>query len=441
MGGWRHPWLVKRAREDCTAGATASLPANRTAELWLVHGKWYDLSGWAPSHPGGSWWLEQTRGMDITDLVETHHFDTGAVDAVLARHCVGEAPAAYRPFFDFEEGGLFRTLKRRVTAALSAVGGGSGGKGSTVPLRSARAATAGFLWQCRLVLLAHVALFAWTARSGSLLGAAFTGVTISSLHGIGHNFIHQADAANPWRYAAVAGGWKVHLQRISHAISHHPRPNTFHDLEILGLEPFLFNMVCSPRNHPAVALYGPLLCASAHLLDVLLLWWRMLRGATPVRLECFSNALQLLLLCCCGASHGAARGALCFAAMFLVFGAIDSFAGFPLHHTERAWTEGNTHHARKRDLAEHIVASTVDYDVGSMGSWQSLLCFELMPNHCLHHCFPTLDCSRFDTVRPVFEATLREFGVRQQLLPQPAVYFGMWPAWLRGISSHRSNRD
>jgi hypothetical protein len=50
-----------------------------------------------------------------------------------------------------------------------------------------------------------------------------------------------------------------------------------------------------------------------------------------------------------------------------------------LHHTEAAWTVGNESHPRKRDLAEHIIASTVDYDVGSMGSWQSMLCCAIPP--------------------------------------------------------------
>ena len=80
------------------------------------------------------------------------------------------------------------------------------------------------------------------------------------------------------------------------------------------------------------------------------------------------------------------------------------------------------------------MAATVDYDSGQAGVWQSMLCYELMPNHCLHHCFPTVDCSRFDVIRPVFEATLREFGVQQKVMAQPHIYFGMWPAWLRGTS-------
>jgi hypothetical protein len=47
---------------------------------------------------------------------------------------------------------------------------------------------------------------------------------------------------------------------------------------------------------------------------------------------------------------------------------------------------------------------------------------------------PQVDCSRFGVVRPVFEATLQEFGVSQKVIAQPHIYLGMWPAWLRKTS-------
>ena len=85
----------------------------------------------------------------------------------------------------------------------------------------------------------------------------------------------------------------------------------------------------------------------------------MLRGQQRFALEMLSNPLQLAALCSgCGVTTGCAM----FALMFLIFGGIDSYAGYPLHHTEEAWTVGDTAHARKRDLAEHILAATVDYD-------------------------------------------------------------------------------
>ena len=59
---------------------------------------------------------------------------------------------------------------------------------------------------------------------------------------------------------------KIKRNRVSHAISHHPQPNTNWDLEILGLEPWLYNMVDRPANSRLVIIYGPLLCMSGHLL-------------------------------------------------------------------------------------------------------------------------------------------------------------------------------
>ena len=79
------------------------------------------------------------------------------------------------------------------------------------------------------------------------------------------------------------------------------------------------------------------------------------------------------------AGQGLVPGLGLWCVIFMVFGGIDSYAGYPLHHTESAWTVGEG--PRKRDIAEHIMASTVDYDVGAMGAWQSMLMYELMPDH------------------------------------------------------------
>ena len=55
-------------------------------------------------------------------------------------------------------------------------------------------------------------------------------------------------------------------------------PRAEWDLEILGHEPWLFNMVDRPSNSRWVALYGPLLCCAGHLLDVVFTWRRILTG-------------------------------------------------------------------------------------------------------------------------------------------------------------------
>lgn len=151
------------------------------------------------------------------------------------------------------------------------------------------------------------------------------------------------------------GGWNVNLNRVSHAISHHPMPNTEWDLEILGHEPWcdafhtcvvkqhsdrirpptrLFNMVNRPANSKLIFFYGPLLCCAGHLLDVIFTWVRIIRGKQTFEFEMLTNIVQLCLLC---VGRGVISGCIWFCIMFLVFGFIDSYAGYPLHHTEAAW--------------------------------------------------------------------------------------------------------
>lgn len=358
-GAPRHEWLAKKAAHDSRAGATMKVPEDAAAKLWMVHGEWYDFAKFAARHPGGSFWLTDTVGMDITELYETHHLKMARPGAILKACLVGPAGAGgYRTFYDYKPEGLYPTLKRRVAKALDEQANGSSN------------ATLTFKLQCAAVLLAHFAFFFALCVTGpgisgmSLLWATLTGFTISSLHGIGHNFMHQAD--NLWMFVCTVGGWNIHLQRVSHAMSHHPMPNTEWDLEILGHEPWMYNMVDRPANNKWILVYGPLLCASGHLLDVILTWRRLLTLQQRFEWEMISNPLQLLLLCSLG--NGVITGVVNFALMFLVFGAVDSYAGYPLHHTEAAWTVGDKTHSRKRDLAEHIVASTVDYDIGAMGT-------------------------------------------------------------------------
>ena len=38
--------------------------------LWRIHDKLYDLTSFAKHHPGGTFWIESTRGTDITEAFE-----------------------------------------------------------------------------------------------------------------------------------------------------------------------------------------------------------------------------------------------------------------------------------------------------------------------------------------------------------------------------------
>jgi len=94
-------WIQGR-REDDNCG-----------DLWRVHDKLYDLSGFVDSHPGGRMWLEVTKGTDITEAFESSHLDGPKVEAILAKFYRKEATNKRQSPFTFEPDGFYRTLKRR----------------------------------------------------------------------------------------------------------------------------------------------------------------------------------------------------------------------------------------------------------------------------------------------------------------------------------------
>lgn len=41
--------------------------------FWFIDGKVYDLNPLATSHPGGSWVINESRGFDVTYMLQTNH--------------------------------------------------------------------------------------------------------------------------------------------------------------------------------------------------------------------------------------------------------------------------------------------------------------------------------------------------------------------------------
>lgn len=114
-----------------------------------MHGKLYDLAEYVDAHPGGAFWLQCTRGGDVTEAFETHHLNARKADAVLKRYYVRDIDPAdlADPIFTFNDDGLFRTLKRRAFALLG-------------PAEETRRPTPSMRRLCWAVLLTWAALFA-----------------------------------------------------------------------------------------------------------------------------------------------------------------------------------------------------------------------------------------------------------------------------------------
>ena len=74
-----------------------------------------------------------------------------------------------------------------------------------------------------------------SAMFNSVIFSISTGISLTLLGISAHNFLHRR---NNWRMLYLnLTGLNYQEWRISHVLSHHMFPNTFHDLEVSNFEP------------------------------------------------------------------------------------------------------------------------------------------------------------------------------------------------------------
>jgi hypothetical protein len=97
---------------------------------------------------------------------------------------------------------------------------------------------------------------------------------------LSHNFFHGSD--NIWTSLFNLSGFSHAIWRISHAISHHPYPNTETDFEVSTIEPFINFMTNKPKNSVLVLLYMHPFMALASTIDFFSRSVLILRGRFPL---------------------------------------------------------------------------------------------------------------------------------------------------------------
>ena len=461
-GGDVETWLKEKAERDSNLGG------NENPDLWMVHGKWYDLSEFVEKHPGGPDWLRMTKGQDITEAFEVHHLNILKAEKVLKRYYVKDADSKYVGRYFWDDNNFYRTLKRR-TAEVLEVGDQPGLPAKTKP-------TLGFKFLCIFAILLHFATFALLMRFPSLPFAILAGLTLQAFHGIGHNALHQAD--NIWMYFYDFCGWKHHKHRVSHALSHHLHPNTQIDLEFPD-HSFVFTSN-GHLNSRWVLVVGPLAMWSGPLRDIFKLWMGLFTFQEKWRPEYLFNMFQLGLMVyattflhptsllsffpTCPSSSplaintsdvslsslfipldtssspifsdflsivtSALSGLFLFCVMHLVCGFCIETAGFGLHRSSFCWTDGDPN--PKFDFAEHCLSATADHDV-DLSLFSSLYLFQILNNHGIHHLFPTVDKSRIHLIMPIFRETCEEFGVPWKEYDWKDLFGSLWKVWVRGL--------
>ena len=207
-------------------------------QLWTVHNKRYDLTGFVARHPGGVQAIELGRGRNCTTLFESYHSlaDERRVRAALARHFVEEVPQGapdYDDRFDWTDTPVYDDLKARFRAHFSSA---STGKGR----RSHRASPWQALQLGTAVVAAAAALFGFMRAdllSMFLLPFCYWWGPSPCMHDGGHFSLSRSPAINRLLSHLGAAHMSMFSWSHQHTIGHHS------DTNIPGRDPDLYHFV------------------------------------------------------------------------------------------------------------------------------------------------------------------------------------------------------
>jgi hypothetical protein len=212
-------WLAGKRIDDDTDG------------FWRIHDALYDLSKF--DHPGGKFWIEMSKGTDITELFESSHPNIEKARLLLPKFFVRNVdPKKVRntAALTFHPDGFYCTLRSRVWEILKKNGGG----GASWDMDAFHdLMLSAVVWSLMLMMLPmfdepkHWVPIAFVA-----------GFLLSCLGSVGHNYFHHKDN---WRMLS----WDLTLYssyewRITHGYSHHNYPNSALDFEVSVMEPFVW---------------------------------------------------------------------------------------------------------------------------------------------------------------------------------------------------------
>lgn len=281
---------------------------------------------------------------------KVHHIDEALVQPILRKYRVAPAPAtpvhpeSVRAYI-WAEDGFYKTVKRRVCAALKP----EGGWGPTLQMHLL----------CALAVTLWAAAFALLCWHPSAAAAVLAGLALYPLFGVGHNFFHQRDGL-PWRYAWDLTLFSSHQWRIMHALSHHLYPNLDMDIEASQVEPWANFMRNQPTNHWLVLLSHSVFALLCGPMDFVRRTIEIVVLGHRLRPESLLPLAQLALLTACAGlwpalgywllMHGCAQY------LFILFSTL-------VHRTEYGWTEGcDSVLPPSEDFGIHTVQSTQDYN-------------------------------------------------------------------------------
>lgn len=380
--------------------------------LWRVRNGLYDLQDFIKFHPGGSEWLQLTRGTDITELFESHHL-TDKASRVLSKYYIRDAASPRSIPLTFEPNGFYRTFKKRAVEALKDVDFHNASIKSNI--------IADFLVITAIVL----SLAAVSKQSYLFVVAAGTFLAWTTI--AAHNFFHMRDNFRMFYFDLSAMSSKE--WRITHAMSHHSYPNTMWDYEIYVIEPLLQWM---PNKEKSMVksvisqLISPLIWATLFFGQLIKRYYSVMyeynsfeyRDAVPFVLPismCFTAPSIFL--------------ALKYWLMIIVVSSfIFSMIGFnAAHHHPDIFHDGDIY----RDDLDWGLLELDAVRERKVIDDSDFLVLTNFGQHHLHHLLPTVDHTYLHLCNDAFEETCKEFGISTEKWTQWELVKGQFQQLLR----------
>ncbi|XP_067013447.1 cytochrome b5-related protein isoform X2 [Anabrus simplex] len=392
-GLWKYPSFRDEALKSGSLWLKGKKADDGAEGLWRIRDDLYDFSSWIHTHPGGSDWLELTKGTDITEAFEAHHISFLA-ERLLPNFHVRPATTKRNSPYTFEPDGFYRTLKSRVREALK-------GQVTGPTRRSIVSADALLTGSLATAIMAGAM---WSYSLGALSGFLLTLTVISA-----HNFFHQKD--NLRMYYFDLSFMSSREWRISHALSHHLYPNSLLDLEISMWEPILQwlprpDKSLLSRYGPLV--YSPILYATMFPVQLLIRITLYLKGHMKgPRKEDFIPLIYPLVIYSygvCSVRESIIMWLWIITVASFCFGCIGLNAA---HHHPEIFHDGDAPRANL-DWGVQQLDAVRDRPIVSRFNFLALVTFG---HHGLHHLFPTIDHGKLDKLNGILEKTCNEFNV------------------------------
>uniref|UniRef100_A0A1B6CDY8 Cytochrome b5 heme-binding domain-containing protein n=2 Tax=Clastoptera arizonana TaxID=38151 RepID=A0A1B6CDY8_9HEMI len=406
-------WAYPEWRSKKVLSPYVWLDGKRTLDgadgLWRIHDKIYDLTEFISRHPGGSSWLNLTKGTDITEAFEVHHIGPLA-KSLLPKFEVGLAKTNRNSPFTFHDDGFYNTLRKRIYKVLE----------------HKKKHTVKSLLILDILVAFTIVLSLYSAYALNFVVAVIAGLFLCLTVNCSHNFIHQK---NNWRmYYFNISLMTVRDWRVIHVFSHHLFANTIYDLEIGLLEPWL-QLLPSPEKNWVVrkfsGLYSPVIYPVIFHFQAL--------SRIAARSFCLEDLIGLVLpiLLTIIGNFGGRNIVECLFIWTLIISSGSFFFGLigvnAAHHHPDMFHDGDAPRLN-RDWGLNQIDAVGDRTEFKHSLFVALTTYG---HHTLHHLFPTVDHGHLAEIYPILEKTCQEFDCPLTIKSSWDLFMGQYQQLMR----------